>query len=60
MLYIAVYDLLGQVDIDEVLRWFEKEILYIAGSERDLQNLRERMEAMEREKDKILKAIHDY
>ena len=48
------------MSIIETLRWFEKEILYIAGSERDLQNLRERMEAMEREKDKILKAIHDY
>ncbi len=60
MLYIAVYELLGHVDIDEVLGWFEKEISYITSSERDLQNLRERMEAMEREKNKIMTAFRQF
>lgn len=57
MLYIALYGLLGHVDIEETLRWFEKEIRYITGSTRDLYDLREKMKDIETQKNKIIEAF---
>lgn len=60
MLFLAVYDLIGQVDQSEILQWFETEIQYINGETQNLSELRQKLTDMESEKEKIIHALRQF
>lgn len=60
MLFLAVYDLIGQVDQSEILQWFETEIQYLNGETQNLSELRQKLTDMESEKEKIIHALRQF
>lgn len=60
MLYIAVYDLLDAVDAQQIIHWLDTEIAYITGESRNLDDLKEKIQDIEIQKEKIAQALQQF